>query len=266
MKPSAVPYLSGCYVVPERLPRERAFPFDLPFVGPDFELTFEAPVTVLVGENGTGKSTVLESLACLAGLPAGGGARTELGQPGETSGASLAAAMRPRFRRRPRDGWFVRAETLFTFAETLDARARDEEFLGDPYQCYGGKSLHTRSHGEAFLAVARHRLEEGLFLFDEPEAALSPTRQVEFGLLVARLVAAGRTQVVLATHSPLLMTLPGASVLRFDGAAIRPARPEETTHWRTLASLVQDAGAFWRAAQVREGSREGPRDEGEVPG
>ena len=248
----AVPFLSGCYAVAERIPAVRTFPFDLPFVGPDFDLTFDAPVVLLVGENGTGKSTLLESIAALAGLPAGGGGQTEALVPAEASGAVLARALRPRFRRRPRTGFFLRAETLFTLANVLEERERDPDFKGDPYAAYGGKTLHARSHGEAFLAVMEHRMASGLFVFDEPEAALSPQRQVAFAKLVERRVRQGGVQVLMATHSPLLLTLPGARILLLEGATIRAVTAEETPHWRVMRSVLADPAAFWEAAREGE--------------
>jgi predicted ATPase len=266
------PYLTGCYAVPERIPAERAFPFDLPFFGPEFELPLDAPVTLFVGENGTGKSTLLESLAALCRLPAGGGSAQESAVPGETSGAALARALRPRLRRRPRDGFFFRAETLFQLAQTLEERDADPYFVkptpwglfkADPFELYGKKSLHRRSHGESFLAVMENRLVDGLYLFDEPESALSPSRQLQFAQLVDDRTSGRdgpRSQFVIATHAPLLMTIPGAQVLLFDGAAIRPGVPQETSHWQLLRAAMDDPAAFWRAAR-RKSAEQQPDDE-----
>ncbi len=243
------PYLTGCYLVPERVPSPPAFPFDLPFLSTEFELTLDAPVTVLVGENGTGKSTLLESIAALCRLPAGGGGASEALVPAEASGAVLARALRPRFRARPRGGFFFRAETLYALANTLEERERDPDFLGEPYVAYGGKSLHMRSHGEAFLAVMEHRMRDGLFLFDEPEAALSPQRQLAFATLLDARVREDGVQVVMATHSPLLMTLPEAAVLSLDGGTIHAVDPRDTPHWRVLHAVLSNPAAFWREAR-----------------
>lgn len=249
---ASVPYLRGCYAVAERLPAERGFPFDLPFVGPDFDLVFDAPVVLFVGENGTGKSTLLESLAALCRLPAGGGGGTEALLPGESSGAELARALRPRFSQRPRTGFFFRAETLYSLANTLEERERDPDFRGDPYAAYGGTTLHARSHGEAFLAVMQNRMSSGLFLLDEPEAALSPQRQMAFATLIDQRVRQRDVQVVMATHSPLLMTLPGARILLFDGTTIRPAEPEETPQWQVTRAVLASPHAFWSTAREAE--------------
>ena len=251
----AVPFLTGCYAVADRIPSPAAFPFDLPFVGPEFDVTFDAPIVLFVGENGTGKSTLLESIAALCRLPVGGGGGTEALVPAESSGAVLAGALRPRFRRRPSTGFFLRAETLFTLANTLEERDRDRDFLvardvrADPFERYGGRTLHARSHGEAFLAVMEHRMASGMFILDEPEAALSPQRQMAFATLVDERVRRGGVQVVMATHSPLLMTMPGARILLFDGETIRPTVAEETPHWQITQAVMANPRAFWRTAR-----------------
>jgi len=122
------------------------------------DLSFRAPVTFFVGENGTGKSTLLEAIAELARLPVSGGGRNELAANHGPEGESLLArTLRPSFCRRPRDGYFLRAEFGAHFASLLDQRREDPDFLGDPYQLYGGRSLHARSHGEAFLAILQNR-------------------------------------------------------------------------------------------------------------
>lgn len=246
------PYLTGCYAVAERIPPERAFPFNLPFFDPGFDLTFRSPIVVITGENGTGKSTLIESLAALCGLSAWGGGRSEAGVAGERSGAALAPALRPRFRRRPRDAFFFRAETVFSFAELLEDRDEDPDFLADPFARYGGRSLHTRSHGEAFLAVMENRLRDGLFLFDEPEAALSPRRQLEFAQMMSERAANATAQIIMATHSPLLMTIPGAELYLIDGISIRRASVQETPQWAVLSAVLADPPSFWRNLPPRE--------------
>lgn len=257
----SVPFLSGCYAVAERLPSPPTWPLDLPFMGGDFELVFDAPIVLLVGENGTGKSTLLESLAAMCRLPVGGGGGTERLLPAESSGAVLANALRPRFRTRPRSGFFFRAETLFTLANALEERDDDPDFVratehglvpADPFEHYGGKTLHARSHGEAFLAVMQHRMHSGLFLLDEPEAALSPQRQLAFATLIDDRVRRGGVQVIMATHSPLLMTLPGAQILLFDGESIRPAAAADTPHWQLTEAVMANPRAFWTTARGDE--------------
>jgi predicted ATPase len=198
------------------MPAESEYPFTLPFVR-DLDLRFESPVTFFVGENGTGKSTLIEAIASLCRLPVSGGGRNELaGAHGPDADSALAPALRPAFRRRPPDAYFLRAEFQAHFASLLDARREDPDFLGDPYGRYGGRSLHTRSHGEAFLAILKHRLKTGLFLLDEPESALSPQRQLVLLAQMWNQVSAGKSQFIIATHSPILLTFPGADLVTFD--------------------------------------------------
>jgi predicted ATPase len=171
------PYLEGAYLVPEKVGSFSEYPFCLPWVR-DFDLTLSAAVTFVIGENGSGKTTLVEALAVLAGLPASGGSRNERGaNHGPKGDSPLAHALRPRFRKRPRDAYFFRGEYSAYFASLLDARRSDPLFRGDPYARYGGGSLHARSHGEGFLDVMVNRIEDGLYFLDEPEAASFAVRR-----------------------------------------------------------------------------------------
>ena len=241
-----VPYLSSIKLVPDRVTSVDQFPFNLPFVA-DFAIEFRSPVTFFVGENGSGKSTVIEAIASLCGLPVGGGGKNELAaRTGADDKAPLAPVLRPGFVKRPRDGYFFRAEHMSHFAELLDARRDDPDFLGDPYGRYGGRSLHTRSHGESFLALFTERLQEGLFLMDEPEAALSPQRQLALLARMASLVDGGRTQLIIATHSPILLTYPGAEILSFDDGRISSVRLEDTSHYQISRGILESPERCWK--------------------
>src|SRR5579859_7410991 len=214
-------FLIGLRTLPERL-TSNDYPFNLSLVR-HLDIAFQSAVTFFVGENGTGKSTVIEAVAQLCRLPVSGGSRNELDAGhGPDATSALAAALRPTFRQRPRDGYFLRAEFQAHFASLLDARRADPDFDGDPYQLYGGRSLHTRSHGEAFLAILQHRIRSGMFLFDEPESALSPQRQLVLLAHMWNMVSEGGSQFVVATHSPILLTFPGAQILSFDGIRFHP--------------------------------------------
>jgi predicted ATPase len=193
------------------------FPGNLPFVGA-LDLEFTNAVTFFVGENGSGKSTVMEAIAALCGLPLGGGRRNELADlKAPHSRSELAPFVRGAFRRKPPDGYFFRAEFQAHFASLLEERRADPDFWGDPYARYGGRSLHTRSHGEAFLEVFSAWLNPGMILMDEPEAALSPQRQLALLSKMAMLVKSGGVQFVVATHSPIILTFPNATLFSFDG-------------------------------------------------
>jgi predicted ATPase len=234
------------------------YPFSLPVVrGLDIEFT--SAVTYFVGENGTGKSTVIEAIAALSRLPVSGGGRNELsGTHGPETVSALAAVLRPSFRRPPPDAYFLRAEFQAHFASLLDERNADPDFWGDPYALYGGRSLHTRSHGEAFLAILQNRIRSGLLLFDEPESALSPQRQLALLAQMSALVATGRSQFIIATHSPILLTFPGAQILTFDGTVVQQVSLEETSHFQITKGILQDPAVYWK--HLQDPARPGPTD------
>lgn len=243
-----VPYLLSVRVKPERV-QATGYPFNLALIR-TLDVDFRSPVTFFVGENGTGKSTVIEGLAEVCRLPVSGGGRNELAaNHGPESASALAPALRPAFRRRPPDCYFLRAEFQAHFASLLDARKDDPDFWGDPYGRYGGQSLHTRSHGEAFLAILKHRIRSGLFLFDEPESALSPQRQLALLAHMAAQVSTGKAQFIVATHSPILLTFPQAQILSFDGDAVRPISIEETSHYQITRGILQNPGSYWKHLQ-----------------
>jgi predicted ATPase len=245
-----VPYLTGVRAVAERLAAQSAYPFSLPFVR-DLDLRFDSPVTFFVGENGTGKSTLIEAIASLSRLPVSGGGRNELdGRHGPDPASLLAPALRPVFRRRPPDAYFLRAEFQAHFASLLDARREDPDFIGDPYNRYGGRSLHTRSHGEAFLAILEHRIQAGLFLLDEPESALSPQRQLVLLAHMWKQVSTGRSQFIVATHSPILLTFPGADLVKFDGDALTRVKLEDTSHYQITRGILHNAESYWKHLRV----------------
>jgi predicted ATPase len=241
---------SAPYLVRLRLKEDATersdYPFNLPLVR-SLDIEFVSPVTFFVGENGTGKSTVIEAIAALARLPVSGGGRTELsGTHGPDASSPLAAAFRPTFRQRPTDGYFLRAEFQAHLASLLDQRHADPEFTGDAYGSYGGRSLHARSHGEAFLAILKNRIHAGLLLFDEPESALSPQRQLALLAQMSMMVDAGASQFIIATHSPILLTFPGAQILSFDGDSVRRIALEDTAHFQITKGILQSPGSYWK--------------------
>jgi predicted ATPase len=249
--PQAVPYLLGVRIVGERVPAEPVYPFDVACLR-SLDLSFRHPVTFFVGENGSGKSTLIEALAVLCRFPVSGGSRAEAPSThGPEQDSPFAGALRPSFRKRPRDGYFFRAVFQAHFASLLDARKQDPDFASagvrmDPYLLYGGKSLHRQSHGEAFLAVLQNRLESGMFLLDEPEAALSPQRQLALLALIHDLVSEGSAQFIIATHSPILMSYPGAQIVNFDQAPLRSISFEETSHYQITRGILEHPERYWK--------------------
>lgn len=243
---SPAPFLQHVAVVDEWVRDFDVWPYSLPFVR-GLALEFHRPVTFFVGENGSGKSTLLEGIAQACGLPAAGGGVNELpDRHGPQNQAALCGALRCAFRDRPLDRYFFRAEFQAHFASLLDRREDDPDFGRDPYARYGGKSLHTRSHGEAFLAMLIGRLESGLVLMDEPESALSPQRQLTLLARMAEMAAEGASQFLVATHSPILLTYPGAAVVSFDSASLPVVRLEDTSHYRITRGILEHPESYWR--------------------
>jgi len=243
-----VPFLQRVELQPDRVEDWTSYPFHLPFLK-NLTLEFTTPLTFLVGENGSGKTTLLEAIADLCRLPIGGGGRTELADDlkNERPRSRLAAALRPSFSERPWDGYFVRAENLVKLADLLEERERDPDFLGNPYFSYGGRSLHERSHGEAFLALFEHRLQPGgMLVMDEPEAALSPQRQLSLLALLHAFLESGNTQVFIATHSPILMTFPDATLLEIAATGIHRIRLEETSHYQITRDILEHPERYWK--------------------
>jgi len=245
------PYVVQAMLNNEPLDRA-AFPGSLAFTR-ELNVEFDTPVTFFVGENGSGKSTLLESMAVLAGLPIGGGSINEVGANHAMPEQSiLASSMNLAFVRQPKDRYFFRADTQAHFGSLLDQRREDPYFLdaggtpADPFRSYGGRSLHKLSHGEAFLAVLQNRFQEGLFLMDEPESALSPQRQLALLVLMHKLVRSGRVQFIAATHSPILLTFPGATVISFDQGKLDRVSLEETSHFRITRDLLNNPASYWR--------------------
>ena len=217
---------------------EGAHPFDLPILAPGFELRFTTPVTFFVGENGSGKSTILEALAHGVGYGSEGGSRDHRIET-NSDGASLGRAFALTWRQRNTSGFFLRAETFYNFTNYLES-------MGSSFDRYGGKSFHLKSHGEAFLALFEHRFEDGLFILDEPEAALSPQRQLAFLSILHQLTAPRMAQFIIATHSPVLLAFPGATVYGLDGGTIRQVDYRDTDHYRLTVDFLQAPERFFR--------------------
>lgn len=195
-------------------------------------LSFRHNATFLVGENATGKSTLLEAVALAYGFNPEGGTLNYRFSTWEAP-APLGEALRlvKGYRRAP-VGYFFRAESFFNLASK--AVEYDQE-RGRP--SYGARDLHSQSHGESFLSFFQTFDGPGLYLMDEPEAALSPQRQLTLLLQMARM-AAGDAQFIVATHSPILLGLPGADILSFDGGEIHPVTWQETDSYRVMEMFV----------------------------
>ena len=207
------------------------YPFSMPSIRHLTRLEFHPSVTFFVGENGSGKSTLLEAIAVKAGFSAEGGDK-QLQFGTHNTHSPLHDCIRlERSLGKPTDGFFLRAESFYNVASEL-------EKLGSSFAGYGGKSLHQQSHGESFLAVLKERLQGGgVYLFDEPEAALSPQRQLSVLTLIHRLIA-HQSQLIIATHSPILLAYPHAKIYQFSEAGIAEVKYAETEHYQITKDFL----------------------------
>jgi predicted ATPase len=235
------PYLRRIWLDPARIPNPEAYPFCLPFLRDSFELSFDAAVTIIVGENGTGKSTLLEGIAALAGYDEAGGGKGYMpidhSNAVEKMGGALSQALRAGWLPKITNGWFFRAESFFSVARYLDS-------AGSPYA-----NFLSHSHGEGFMRFFEERCQrQGLFIFDEPESALSPSRQIEFLKLLQMMDKSERCQVIMATHAPPLMAYPNATLLRLKKYGLEPVTIEETDHYKIMREFCNDPASFVQGA------------------
>jgi predicted ATPase len=238
------PYLRRVWLDPSRVPDREAYPFCLPFLHDEFELSFDRPITIIAGENGTGKSTLLEGIAVLAGYDEAGGGKgyrpVDHSNASETMGGELSEALRAGWLPKITNGWFFRAESFFSIARYLDDAAREVGELGPDFL--------SHSHGEGFLRFFEQRCQkQGIFIFDEPESALSPARQMEFLKLLRRMEQSTICQVVMATHSPVLMAYPGARLLWLSKYGLEPVAVEQTDHYKVMREFCADPAGFVEA-------------------
>lgn len=217
------------------------YPLNLPFLRRgNLEIEFTTPVTIFAGENATGKSTLLEAIAENCGFHMGGGSRDHAYAAPDAKASPLSRHLRFAWLPRVTRGFFFRADSYLNLARYVD------EDLGS-IALYGGKALMQQSHGESFLALFENRLQanaQSIFLLDEPESALSPTRQLELLRLLDRWHKSGRAQIIIATHSPLIMAYPHATLLYFDRDGLREVNYRVTSHFQTLARFFRDPDAM----------------------
>jgi predicted ATPase len=236
------PYITG---LAGAAPSGDGFPFDVPAVRDAAALDLGQPVTLLAGDNGTGKSTLVEAIAEAMGFAPEGGELSRLGALPAVPRPVLGETFTPVLtHHRPANGYFLRAESFFNVAALVDEGGR---FAPD-ISLYGGVKLHEQSHGESFLALATHRFTgEGLYILDEPEAALSVTGALAVLAAITR-AASGGAQFIIATHSPILLACPGARIYELDETGFSECAYDALDVVRLTRGFLEDPERYLRAA------------------
>lgn len=213
-----------------------SYPYNIPAIQNMGILEINSEVTILVGENGTGKSTIIEGLAVALGFNAEGGSKNFNFATRNSESILHHAIQVRRGIYRETDGFFLRAESMYNLATNV-------EQLG--VSGYGRTPLHHQSHGESFLALALNRFRgNGLYLLDEPESALSPARQLSFLQLMHHLVSNSSSQFIIATHSPIFMAFPGATIYLLNDGGISKVAYEDTEHYQVTRDFLANPDAF----------------------
>ncbi len=212
---------------------EKSYLNNLPvikFLSKEKQLSFSSNITFFVGENGTGKSTLLEAIAVAYGFNAEGGSRNFAFSTNETH-SELYKYITLVKRGFAKDGFFLRAESLYNVATNIEDLDKQPAFSPPIIEGYGGVSLHNQSHGESFLSIVQNRFfGNGLYILDEPEAALSPMRLLTLIAEMNQLIKKN-SQFIIATHSPILMAFPNADILEFSKNGIKSVNYKDTDHY-----------------------------------
>jgi len=236
-----MPFLKSIYTVPE-LVKPNQYPFTIPVLSNGLNIEFSSNVTFLVGENGSGKSTILEAIAEGCGFNPSGGSRNHSYRHHPTE-SNLSSVLRLSWFPKVTSGFFMRAESFFNFATYIDELAQDDPGV---LNAYGGRSLHQQSHGESFLSLFVNRFKRGIYILDEPEAALSPNRQLSFLTIIHELETSGKAQFIIATHSPILLCYPGAVVLSIDSGTIKEIDYKDSGHYRLTKEFLDNPERYFR--------------------
>ncbi len=235
VKLSALPYIREVSLKRAEVENPEEFPFSIPAVRELHSLEFSSNVTFLVGENGSGKSTLLEAIAIASGFNAEGGSRNFNFHTRISHSVLHRYLCITKSHKRPRDGFFLRAESFYNAATYID----DLGVSG-----YGETSLHEQSHGESFLSLFLNRFGgKSLFILDEPEAALSPNRLLSF-LRRMHDLSMEESQFIIATHSPILLAYPGATIYELSEDGYESVTYQETSHFQLTKSFLNDPDRF----------------------
>ncbi|ANF96739.1 AAA family ATPase [Paenibacillus bovis] len=234
-------YLRRITLLKEKINDYSIYPFSLPLIQRMDMLEVRSPVTFFVGENGSGKSTLLEAVAYQCGFHTAGGSRQNTYEV-KSAEAALGDHIRLSWLPKLTEGFFLRAESFYHFANHIDETDMTN------YKYYGGKSLHQQSHGESFLNLFRHKFtsirESAIYLLDEPEAALSPARQLSLMRIIHDLTP--RCQFIIATHSPILMGYPEADIISFDEDRLQRIDYRDTEHYQITRRFLENPAPLLR--------------------
>ncbi len=222
---------------------QNSYPFSLSIIKNLHEINFFTAVTFFVGENGTGKSTILEALALKAGFGFEGGSKNISFRTADEKFYTPIEKFSERFtlswRKKPQNGYFFKAESFFNVANYIDVLAQTD---WQAYASYGGKSLHEQSHGESFLSFFQNRLgNAGFFILDEPEAALSPQKQLTLMLIIHEMCKNSyNAQFIIATHSPLLLAFPQATIYSCDSEVLKTISYQDSQHYQITKQFLDN--------------------------
>ncbi|MEH7073807.1 AAA family ATPase [Neobacillus drentensis] len=232
-------YLRSVVLKREDVPAFTQYPFNLPSIRSLDQLPIHPKVTYLIGENGMGKSTLLEAIAvCLGFNPEGGSFNFNFSTFDSHSELTYYLQLIKGVDK-PRDGFFLRAESFYNVASNIE---KLDQGGGGPkiINSFGGQSLHEQSHGEAFFSTFIHRFGgNGIYILDEPEAALSPLRQMSMLTRIHDLVNQ-HSQLIIATHSPIIMSYPNSLIYELSEDGIQEKKLEETNHFQIMKQFLND--------------------------
>jgi len=227
-------YVRQVRLLTEKYPNRKEYPFSIPALQNLESLSFDKNITFFVGENGSGKSTLLEAIAYQCDFHTAGGGRHNYYEV-DASDAPLGEYIQLSWLPKITNGFFLRAETFYQFASHIDSI--------NGTGSYGGRSLHAQSHGESFLSLFRNRFgHKAIYLLDEPEAALSPARQLSLLRLMKDLERSA--QFIIATHSPILLAFPEAQIYNFDQSPIATTNYEQTLHYQITKRFLENKEAM----------------------
>jgi predicted ATPase len=216
------------------------YPFSIPAIQAIESIRFSSAVTFFVGENGSGKSTLIEAIAVAAGFNAEGGSKNYRYSTLDTTSSLTDKLILVRGSRREKYGYFLRAESFYTTANYAESGTFDK--TGPIPILFDGKRIHEQSHGEAFMSIIRE-FRPGLFIFDEPESALSPQRQLALLVAIKELTTQG-SQFIIATHSPLLIAYPGAKIYQLSQAGIDEVEYEDVEHVKLTKDFLNSPASY----------------------